>query len=483
MARDFLPRLALWRETKPKSPNGTKVGVLITPWQVSAVPMYSLECALKLAHEGFEVSVYWDATNMLGNAADRTEVASIGALIAQLPPHIRVHEIAAIDETLSIEDEGIARAIIKENAIATMKGESRIDDYLTAHPEAYQATQDHLGRIHHILKSTRPAWLFVPGGVWGVSAAYVVISERLGLGISTYDYGRQMVYAHGGVAAHYADVPDAYRLLLASADEAARRRVIDEGYAELAKRRAGTDSFGYQAVAASGSSREKFTLLAPLNLRWDSAALSRQKLFPSVEAWLAALIQWVEREPRARLCIRQHPAERLEDFRSTDDVKGFVEKMSPPGGRVTYVAAEDSINTYDVMDGVSAVLPFTSTVGLEAAMLGKPVIISTHCYYQDFDFAWNPGTVDEYFALIGKALAGELQVSQEARETAAIVLQLTFKYNLVPTFFNPEPSPVDYPKWTSMPPEQLWALPEVEDCLRALTSREPLSFVRFQRLG
>ena len=314
--------------------------------------MYSLECALQLAHEGCEVSVYWDATNMLGNAADRTEVACIRGLIEQLPPHIRVHDIDAVEEQLSAEDEGIALAIIKENAIASMKGESHIDDYLAVHPNAVQATREHLGRIHHILKRNRPNWLFVPGGVWGTSAAYVVMANRLGLGLTTYDYGRQIIYAHDGVAAHYADLPNAYRRLLASADEEARRRVVEEGYAELEKRREAKDSFRYQTVASSGRA-EIFTLLAPLNLRWDSAALSRQKLFSSVEAWLRALIEFVAGEPRARLCIRQHPAERLEDFRSTDDVKGLVEKLCPPGGRVTYVSAEDSINTYDVMRGAA----------------------------------------------------------------------------------------------------------------------------------
>ena len=58
-------------------------------------------------------------------------------------------------------------------------------------------------------------------------------------------------------------------------------------------------------------------------------------------------------------------------------------------------------------------------------MLGKPVVISTHCYYESFDFAWNPRTVDEYFDIIRKGLAGELQVSQQARDAAAIVLQLS----------------------------------------------------------
>lgn len=116
-------------------------------------------------------------------------------------------------------------------------------------------------------------------------------------------------------------------------------------------------------------------------------------------------------------------------------------------------------------------------------MLGKPVVISTHCYYEDFDFAWNPQTVDEYFSLIERALKGELKTTQEAREAAAIVLQLTFRYNLLHTFFHSGPSLVDYPKWTAMSPEELWSVPEVEDCLRALITREPLAFIRFQRLG
>ena len=34
-----------------------------------------------------------------------------------------------------------------------------------------------------------------------------------------------------------------------------------------------------------------------------------------------------------------------------------------------------------------------------------------------------------------------------------------------------------------MPPDKLWASPEVADCFRALVTRQPLSYVRFERLG
>jgi hypothetical protein len=234
-----------------------------------------------------------------------------------------------------------------------------------------------------------------------------------------------------------------------------------------------------QKTAASGRALGDFNILVPLNLRWDSAALGRQRLFPSVQKWLEALVQWAEDEPQARLCIRQHPSERFEGLRSTDDTAGLLARIARLGDRIRYVSADDPISTYDIMRTADVILPFTSTLALEGAMQGRHAIISTWCYYAEFEFAWNPATVEEYFELIRRGISGSLTARPNAATAAAVVYFLTQRCNQMRTFFTPVPA--DFPKWSALSPRDLWALPELEDIFASLSTREPLSSIRCRR--
>lgn len=484
MARVYLRRLAEWRQLTPEPPGGGRVGVLVTPWLRSAVPFYNLEIALEIARQGLSVTVFWDASDVFGNASERSEVEDIGQLLEHLPPHLTV--VRVDDDTPSSEavETGLAESIVRENAIWKMRGEERADDFIASRPEIRAAAEAHLGRVHHLLRRNAVDWLLVPGGIYGLSAAYLAIARKLGMGVSTYDSDPGMLMtAHDGAAAHHADMARVFAQLLAEfVDRPWELEGLVEGSrAELAKRQAGVSTlFQFQKVAATNVATSDCNILVPLNLRWDSASLSRQRLFPTVSEWLSQLIRWVERNPAARLCLRQHPCERFDEIRGSDDVRPLIEAAADSARRrITFVAADDPSNTYDLMRTARVVLPFTSTLGVEAIMLGIPVVTSTNCYYADMGFVWNARTVGEYFDLIGQALEGRLTVDDKAQRGAALTYGLTQNWAQIKTLFTPAPS--DFPKWTALHPRELWSLQETADMMKALITRVPLSYLRYRR--
>jgi len=234
-------------------------------------------------------------------------------------------------------------------------------------------------------------------------------------------------------------------------------------------------------VASSASVRHDWDIIVPLNLRWDSAALCRQRLFSSVGDWLSQLLAWAEKHPTARIAIRQHPCEKLVDYRGTDDFSKLLPKFPGMGERATYFSAQHEVNTYDLIAGAKVVLPFTSRVGIESVMLGKPVILGTQCYYGSCGFTSNPKTTAEYFANLTEALAGRLSVTEEARERARVAYYLAECCLELKTSFTPAPQ--DYPHWVHEPPQKIWSEPANEDLLKAFISREPLVRVRHRRLA
>jgi hypothetical protein len=237
----------------------------------------------------------------------------------------------------------------------------------------------------------------------------------------------------------------------------------------------------FQAVAATGTSAGDPNVFVPLNLRWDSAALGRERLFPSVKEWVTAIVRWAATEPLARVCIRQHPVERHKAFRTSDDIGALIREINTAGDRVRFVAADDPVNSYDLLGKVRALLPYASSMATEAPMLGIPVITSAHNYYESFSFVNRAESPEHYFELVSRAIRGELSVAESDRDLAAVVYCLVQHCNIMPTGFTA--TPTAFLEWVKVPPDELWQRPEVQDLHRALRTGQPLAFIRAQRFA
>jgi hypothetical protein len=191
---------------------------------------------------------------------------------------------------------------------------------------------------------------------------------------------------------------------------------------ELEERMQGRGNyFKFQSTPATGNPAGDPNIFVPLNLRWDSAALGRERLFPSVKEWVTAIVRWAATEPQARVCFRQHPAERFKAFRTSDDIGALIREINTAGDRVRFVAAQDSVNSYDLLGSARVLLPFTSSMGAEAPILGIPVVTSAQNYYDSFDFVNRAETPEQYFEMVTRAIRGELTVSDAQRDLAALV--------------------------------------------------------------
>ncbi|MGB8166693.1 MAG: hypothetical protein WCF18_04330 [Chthoniobacteraceae bacterium] len=464
--------------------DGRKFAVLVTPWLGTAASFFNMEVARMLAADGENVRVIFDCCNVFGNAPVPHEVEGLETAVRALPPElpvIRVRENTGASETAA--DEEAARRVIYENGIWRTRGETSVAKFVERKEGSLARLTQHVARVRELIASSGIEWLLVPGGVWGISGLYVAATQAAGVHLMTYDSGkRAIVVCQDGIATHQADIVRAFPLvekLLARHPEQ-RARVLEWSRRELGERTAGRGSYlNFQKQAATGRAEGDANIFVPLNLRWDSAALSRTRLFPTVEEWLTELVQWVATEPAARLCIRQHPAERNKVTASSDDVGALVRKINTAGDRVRFVAAEDPVNSYDLLRTARVVLPFTSTLGMEAPMLGIPVVTSAKNYYETFRFASRAESPEHYFQLIGQAIRGELTVSPEASEEAALVYYLTQHCNFLLTVFTAEAT--EFLEWAKLPPNELWSRSDTLDLKRAIHTGEPIAAIRFSR--
>jgi hypothetical protein len=319
-----------------------------------------------------------------------------------------------------------------------------------------------------------PDFVLLPGGISYGMGIFSSIASSNGIRIISYDSGNGiLLLSTDGVAAHLTDVPRTYREISVEDSEAARELAMTE----LGERMGGTDKFSSQIKEASGEARNVGYLIL-LNLVWDAAALDLESPFDGVTDWAIKTTQNLLDNTSLPITIRQHPADRFFCIGLTYNVADEIESHFQFQERVTVVRADSEINTYDLIRFATAVLPYSSTTGVEALMLGRSVLTATNCYYSKIGLCDFKKTEEEYFKQAHQ-LATNSEPGEGGKRSAALVYFVAQVLNWHKTNFTPNWQ--DMAQLVSYTSEEFEADANIKAVLDAITSATPLSTLRYQR--
>jgi hypothetical protein len=181
----------------------------------------------------------------------------------------------------------------------------------------------------------------------------------------------------------------------------------------------------WQDGPAEGSARQRKLLgldgrpvaLLATNVLGDSLTLGRNLFAQSMEEWIFRTVQYFVSRPEVQLLIRVHPGERL--IKGPSMVK-VIQRAAPHDPESIHViAATDKTNTYDLMGLAGFGLAYTTTVGLEMAMRGIPVIVAGRTHFRGRGFTLDPASWDEYYVMLDRVLAAPARHRLSARQTTA----------------------------------------------------------------
>ena len=159
---------------------------------------------------------------------------------------------------------------------------------------------------------------------------------------------------------------------------------------------------GDKARAALGLDNRPVVLLAT-NVLGDSLTLGRQVFSQSMAEWISRTVQYFAGRPDVQFIIRVHPGEVLTHGLSMVDVVKQVLPKLPE--HIRLIGPKDKVNTYDLIEVADLGLVYTTTVGMEMAMCGVPVIVSGQTHYRGRGFTYDPESWVTYFKLLGQILA------------------------------------------------------------------------------
>lgn len=221
----------------------------------------------------------------------------------------------------------------------------------------------------------------------------------------------------------------------------ASAKVSDMSYDEYIKQRKekGYESISFQAPQTE--IEQPYDVVIPLNIMDDGAALGTATIFTDRKQWLEKTIEYVIHDLKGTILIREHPSWNMQpSYMANSQLYSlYPELLAPYEGNksLRYVRAAKEINLYQYIEQCKVVVPWTSTVGIEAGLMGKNVLVHTDANYRNAAFVSQVHTQKEYFENLKRCIEGEeflVENRQQAYESALRYFYYTMNRRLTTDF-------------------------------------------------
>lgn len=215
-----------------------------------------------------------------------------------------------------------------------------------------------------------------------------------------------------------------------------RRRAVTQNWA--LKYQFAPDQSDEAALAAIGLAPNKPYILICTNVPYDAGYYQFTTLFPSMKAWLLETVAFLLESTSCEIVVRIHPGEAMHYSGKEYSLDNLAAAGLVGLQRVRIVGPKDPVNSYPLMANCQAGVVFSSTTGIEMAMMGRPVIVGSDVYFARRGFTQDCPSREIYFDALRKYGSLPMRVADDtqAAEKAALLyfivhfaLQLPYPYD------------------------------------------------------
>lgn len=279
------------------------------------------------------------------------------------------------------------------------------------------------------LKRHKPDVIILPNGTILEFGVIYQVARYLGIPTVTYEFGEQRdrIWLAQDAEVMHQETSALWRMRQNQPLSQEQLNQVRKLFA--ARQRASLwENFArrWQGVPSEGGAQVRHTLgldqrpiiLLATNVIGDSLTLGRQVFSDSMTEWLERTVRYFATRPDVQLVVRIHPGELITKGPSVADVVHKVLPSIPEN--IHLVPADAKVNTYDIVEIADLGLVYTTTVGMEMAMSGVPVIVVGNTHYRNKGFTLDPENWEAYFELLNSVLAdhGLVRLSQAQVEQA-----------------------------------------------------------------
>ena len=255
-------------------------------------------------------------------------------------------------------------------------------------------------KFSKFLDATNPRAVVVFNGQFFPEATARYVAQKRGIRVITHEVGLQPAsafFTDGEATAYPIRIPDEFELN----DE--QNAKLD---AYLAKRFQGDFTMaGIQFWADMKGLDEsflqkasQFKQIVPIftNVIFDTSQPHANTVFEDMFDWLDITLEVIKEHPKTLFVIRAHPDELRVRKSSRETVEGWVDSRNVRNEpNVVFVSPRETLSSYELIQKSKFVMVYNSTIGLEASIMGTPVLCAGRARFTQYPTVFFPQTVDE----------------------------------------------------------------------------------------
>lgn len=336
-----------------------------------------------------------------------------------------------------------------------------------------------------LLGETQPQVVLVFNGQFFPEAVARWLCRQHGIDSVTHEVAMQPLsgfFTRGEATAYPIDLPDDFHL------DAAQDTRLD---AYLQERLQGNFSmagitFWPEMKALDPAFLEKaahFKHIVPVftNVIFDTSQPHSNVVFKDMFTWLDTVLELMRSHPQTLFVLRAHPDEKRAGKLSRESVADWVaENKVRELENVVFVDSLEYISSYELIGLSKFIMIYNSTIGLEAAIMGKTVLSAGRSRFTPYPIVHFPDSVSAYRLLAEEFLsAGQVQAPEHFRLNARRFLYTLLYRSSLP--FNEFLEPSRVPGVVQLKHFNWRALagsPVLKTVVQGLLERSPFLFSR-----
>jgi len=274
------------------------------------------------------------------------------------------------------------------------------------------------------LDQTQPRAVLVFNGQFFPEATARYIAHQRRLRVITHEVGLQPATAYfteGEATAYPIHIPDEFEM-----DEAQNAKLD----AYLAKRFQGDFTmagikFWADMKGLDESFLKKaagFKQIVPIftNVIFDTSQPHANTVFEDMFVWLDMTLETIRQHPETLFVIRAHPDETRVRKASRETVAGWIESHSVTDlPNVVFISPNETLSSYELILKSKFVMVYNSTIGLEASIMGAPVLCAGKARFTQYPTVFFPQSIEGQRKKLEEFLAAEkIEVPAEFKRNA-----------------------------------------------------------------
>lgn len=453
--------------------------ILVAPWLLTSAPWFSIATALLLLKRGHKIQFLIDDLQFDNSTDHKLQLNLISKALSSLSKlAIKVEKLSNYTNVMAISDNellGIEKLAFA-NAIHKNRGEEDSLSFKSLCKKNAQLLTANFPFVKSFIEENTTQTYIFHGGIYANSGLFEFLLKTNSRSYFTIDSGFEVLLStYKGIAAQFTDIPASLELLL-SGDDTDKNIAITAANEEFEKRKNGTNKLNSQYQSFEQSENfDEVGILIPLNSPWDSAALNIASLFSGYNEWLLETVGLILENSNFNITIRQHPDERFWWGRTKTDFNQLINERYS-NKRIQFVSCYDKVNSYALLKESKAVICYSSTFGIEAAMAGKKVCVCSNVYYSKLGFSYKPANIEDMKYFLKNTNSNEIKIE---KDKAQLTYYLGQQCNWLFTPFTPMMP--DFNKWLVMGLENLSQDSNVNIYLNSLENLLPMSYINHKQ--